>query len=72
MFAEALSVRYCGGGDLYDYIVSMGCFSEDVSHRYFYQMLTAVNYIHSHNIVHRDLKPEVQIVCVLGEVPLFV
>ena len=26
--------------------------------RYIYQILMAVNYLHSQNIVHRDLKPE--------------
>ena len=31
---------------------------EDEARRFFQQIMSALDYCHSHNIVHRDLKPE--------------
>ncbi|KAL9320126.1 hypothetical protein ACSQ67_011965 [Phaseolus vulgaris] len=45
------------GGELFGKI-SKGRFVEDLSRRYFHQLISAVSYCHSHGIFHRDLKPE--------------
>eukprot|EP01098_Paradermamoeba_levis_P003063 TRINITY_DN1432_c0_g1_i10.p1 TRINITY_DN1432_c0_g1~~TRINITY_DN1432_c0_g1_i10.p1 ORF type:complete len:380 (+),score=66.81 TRINITY_DN1432_c0_g1_i10:426-1565(+) len=46
------------GGELFDRIVKNGRFSEERCQNLFYQMLLAVEYLHSVGISHRDLKPE--------------
>lgn len=46
------------GGELFDRIVDVHHFSERKAAEIFHQILSAVNYLHTHNIVHRDLKPE--------------
>jgi len=50
--------EYCSGGDLYDYIKKQNSFSEKKAACIIYQLLSAINHIHSKKIVHRDLKPE--------------
>ncbi|KAK7305514.1 hypothetical protein VNO77_43420 [Canavalia gladiata] len=45
------------GGELFAKI-SKGRFSEDLSRRYFQQLISAVGYCHSRGVFHRDLKPE--------------
>lgn len=51
-------LEYASGGELFDCIVSKGRLAENVSVRYFHQILNAIEYIHEKKIVHRDLKPE--------------
>ena len=46
------------GGELFDRVVQRKRFTEKDAARAIYQMLLAVNYIHSHDIVHRDIKLE--------------
>lgn len=46
------------GGDLLDYIMCNGCYSEPVALRLFRELISAMEYLHSRNIVHRDLKPD--------------
>ncbi|KAB0398092.1 hypothetical protein E2I00_019740, partial [Balaenoptera physalus] len=41
-----------------DYLTSTGHLSESEARKKFWQILSAVEYCHSHNIVHRDLKTE--------------
>ncbi|GAA6022983.1 hypothetical protein JCM10207_007739 [Rhodosporidiobolus poonsookiae] len=45
-------------GELFDYIVTRGKMPEDEARLFFQQIISALEYCHSHNIVHRDLKPE--------------
>ncbi|CAA7392920.1 unnamed protein product [Spirodela intermedia] len=45
------------GGELFSRL-SRGRFSEDLSRRYFQQLISAVSYCHSRGVFHRDLKPE--------------
>ncbi|KAG4989194.1 hypothetical protein AAZX31_11G186600 [Glycine max] len=45
------------GGELFGKI-SKGRFAEDLSRKYFHQLISAVGYCHSRGVFHRDLKPE--------------
>ncbi|XP_059668124.1 CBL-interacting serine/threonine-protein kinase 14-like [Cornus florida] len=50
-------MEFAKGGELFAK-VAKGRFSEDLSRRYFQQLISAVGYCHSHGVYHRDLKPE--------------
>jgi len=50
--------EYCRGGELYEQIYKIDCFTEKSAAIIMKQLLSAVFYLHSVNIVHRDLKPE--------------
>ncbi|KAL0344408.1 UNVERIFIED_CONTAM: CBL-interacting serine/threonine-protein kinase [Sesamum radiatum] len=50
-------MEYAKGGELFAKIAK-GRFSEDLSRKYFQQLISAVEYCHSHGVFHRDLKPE--------------
>jgi carbon catabolite-derepressing protein kinase len=45
------------GGELFAK-VAKGRFTEDLSRKYFQQLISAVGYCHSRGVFHRDLKPE--------------
>ncbi|XP_016470534.2 CBL-interacting serine/threonine-protein kinase 14-like isoform X2 [Nicotiana tabacum] len=50
-------MEFAKGGELFAK-VSKGRFSEDLSRRYFQQLISAVEYCHSRGVYHRDLKLE--------------
>lgn len=51
-------LEYADGGELFDKIIEKTKLSESEAKLHFYQMLSAIKYLHSENIAHRDLKPE--------------
>lgn len=53
-----LVLELAAGGDLFDKIINMGGFSEDVARHYFKQVLSGLTFCHSKGIIHRDMKPE--------------
>ncbi|KAI0506149.1 hypothetical protein F5B22DRAFT_474181 [Xylaria bambusicola] len=53
-----LVLEYMDCGDMFTYINACGPIPEFEMAAYFYQILSALEYVHSFNICHRDLKPE--------------
>ncbi|KAK9128168.1 hypothetical protein Syun_016965 [Stephania yunnanensis] len=51
------AMEFLKGGELFSRLAK-GRFSEDLSRRYFHQLISAVEYCHSRGVFHRDLKPE--------------
>ncbi|RRT41077.1 hypothetical protein B296_00055295 [Ensete ventricosum] len=50
-------MEYVRGGELLA-CVARGRLPEDLARRYFYQLISAVDFCHSRGVSHRDLKPE--------------
>ncbi|CAN4115780.1 unnamed protein product [Withania somnifera] len=50
-------MEFVKGGELFSKI-SKGRFSEDLSRKYFQQLMSVIRYCHSRGVYHRDLKPE--------------
>ncbi|KAL1196861.1 CBL-interacting serine/threonine-protein kinase 2 [Cardamine amara subsp. amara] len=50
-------IEYCKGGELFNKVVK-GKLREDVAWKYFYQLISAVDFFHSRGVYHRDIKPE--------------
>ena len=50
-------MEFAKGGELFAK-VAKGRFSEELSRKYFQQLISAVGYCHSRGVYHRDLKPE--------------
>jgi serine/threonine protein kinase len=46
-------MEYSEGGELLTYITKQGKLTENEARRLFLQLLSAVQYCHSHNIIHR-------------------
>ena len=51
-------MEYCNGGELFNYIVDKEKLDENEASMFFFQLINALEYIHSLGIAHRDLKPE--------------
>ncbi|KAL6642028.1 hypothetical protein ACP70R_020209 [Stipagrostis hirtigluma subsp. patula] len=51
-------MEYVKGGELFDKIEKRGKLTEGAAHKYFQQLISAVDYCHSRGVFHRDLKPE--------------
>jgi 5'-AMP-activated protein kinase catalytic alpha subunit len=50
-------IEYAKGGELFKK-VAKGKLKEDIAHKYFKQLISAVDYCHSRGVYHRDIKPE--------------
>ncbi|XP_037380775.1 serine/threonine-protein kinase SIK1 [Talpa occidentalis] len=50
--------EFAKNGEMFDYLTSHGHLSEEEARKKFWQILSAVEYCHSHHVVHRDLKTE--------------
>ncbi|TMS14379.1 serine/threonine-protein kinase Chk1 [Larimichthys crocea] len=53
-----LFLEYCTGGELFDRIEPDVGMAERDAHRFFQQLIAAVEYLHRAGITHRDIKPE--------------
>lgn len=51
-------MEYASGGELFDYIVQKDRLSERESFKFYSQVVTGMEFLHSRGIAHRDLKPE--------------
>ena len=51
-------MEYVPGGELLSKMKGMKRLTENVIARLFFQLMSAVNYLHGRGVVHRDLKPE--------------
>ena len=51
-------LRYCEGGELFQYIIDRKHLSESEAASIMKQLLSALVYVHGMNISHRDIKPE--------------
>ncbi|PHU19383.1 CBL-interacting protein kinase 5 [Capsicum chinense] len=51
------AMEYVKGGELFN-TVAKGRLRESAAHKYFQQLIAAVDFFHSRGVYHRDLKPE--------------
>jgi len=51
-------LEFAPGGELFDFLMFTGCFSEEAARTYLYQFLNGLEAMHKLGIAHRDLKPE--------------
>lgn len=53
-----LVLEHVSGGELFDYLVKKSRLTIREARRFFKQIISALDFCHSHLICHRDLKPE--------------
>jgi len=53
-----LIFEYIPKGELFELIKNEEKIDEEDSHKYFQQIISALDYVHKSGITHRDLKPE--------------
>eukprot|EP00644_Phytophthora_capsici_P004491 jgi/Phyca11/533948/estExt2_fgenesh1_pg.C_PHYCAscaffold_190025 len=46
------------GGELFDFMMYTGCFSENIARAYFQQLVAGLEACHTQGVYHRDIKPE--------------
>ena len=49
---------FCPGGELFYHLSKIGKLDEDIAKFYFWEVLLALEYLHTNGIIYRDLKPE--------------
>uniref|UniRef100_A0A8C9W3I0 non-specific serine/threonine protein kinase n=1 Tax=Scleropages formosus TaxID=113540 RepID=A0A8C9W3I0_SCLFO len=55
---SSVSLQYCNGGDLADYLQAKGTLREDTLRVFLQQIAAAMRILNSKGIIHRDLKPQ--------------
>jgi BR serine/threonine kinase len=55
-FSRYLVLEHVSGGELFDYLVKKGRLTPKEARRFFRQIISALDFCHSHSICHRDLK----------------
>ncbi|KAF3686173.1 Serine/threonine-protein kinase BRSK2 [Channa argus] len=58
MSSRYLVLEHVSGGELFDYLVKKGRLTPKEARKFFRQIISALDFCHSHSICHRDLKPE--------------
>ncbi|PSN45244.1 hypothetical protein C0J52_07001 [Blattella germanica] len=58
IISQYLVLEHVSGGELFDYLVKKGRLTPKEARRFFRQIISALDFCHSHSICHRDLKPE--------------
>jgi serine/threonine-protein kinase SRK2 len=54
----AIVMEYAAGGELFERICGKGRFGEDEARVFFQQLVSGLEYCHTHGVAHRDLKLE--------------
>ena len=62
-----LVLELCTGGDLFDWLVDAGHFTERQAAGLMRQILSGVTHLHTNSVAHRDLKPENFLFSVKGD-----
>ena len=63
-------MEYLPGGDLFSLLQNLHALSEEHVKVYTYQIVKALEFLHSHGIIHRDLKPDNILVAADGSLKL--
>ncbi|KAL1455561.1 hypothetical protein WDU94_009649 [Cyamophila willieti] len=58
LYFRYLILEHVSGGELFDYLVKKGRLTPKEARKFFRQIISALDFCHSHSICHRDLKPE--------------
>ncbi|CAI5718392.1 unnamed protein product [Hyaloperonospora brassicae] len=51
-------LELAAGGELFDFMMYTGCFSESIARAYFQQLVAGLEACHAQGVYHRDIKPE--------------
>lgn len=56
--AVHIVMEFIGGGQLFDKVVELGCYTEVDAACVIYRLVATLEFLHAHGVMHRDLKPE--------------